>query len=251
MKKTVFPLMLSLLLTMACGNQQEKTTAGKSEVDTLSAALDGDSTVYGLACDGCNDTILVFLPINNIAADPDTFNVLNASRLHHVYGKLKTGDNIAVMRNSKDSTVADYVIDMENLRGTWCYLVKPTLHVRADMTGLSERQMLDNLPDSIRDLLAIPREYTLQIKGDHTATSFGAPRMQGQEEEQMIDYPKMKRYGQWNLFNGRLLLTEVAMDSVGNTFAVSTDTADFVLMDRDTLVLRFNDGVKNYYPKKD
>lgn len=251
MKQVLFPLFLCALLTLSCGSQQEVHIEADAEADTLQTTLEGDSTVYGLACDGCTDTILVLLPTSNVASNPDTFNILNATRGRRIYGKIHTGDNIAVVRNAKDSTVADCVIDLENLRETWCYQAMPTLHVRADMVGRTEKQMIANLPDSIRQLLAIPREYTMQIKSDHTVTSFGARPMQEKEEEQLVDYPRLKRYGQWHLYNGMLLLTEVAMDSVGNTFAVSTDTASFVLMDRDTLVLRFNDGVKNYYPKKD
>ena len=250
MKKSIFPFFLAGLLTLSCSSQQEKTTATDTDIDTLSQVLNGDSTLYGLACDGSNDTIVVFLPIDNIAADPDTLNILNASRRHHVFGKLKTGDRIAVVRSATDSTAADYVISIDNLKATWCYKVLPTLHVRADMAGHSEKQILSNLPDSVRELLNIPHEYSIQLKGDHTVTAIGNHHKNREETDQLVDYPLPKRYGQWQLFNGKLLLTEVGMDSVGNTFAVSTDTAEFVLMDRDTLVLRFNDGVKNYYPRR-
>jgi len=251
MKSFFLPFAMITLLTISCSGRQESNVSTNSEIDTLAIALEGDSTVYGLACDGCNDTIVVFLPIKDIAADPDTFNVLNATRCHHVFGRLRAGDKIAVVRNPEDSTVADYVIDMENLRGTWCYEVMPTLHIRADMAGRTENQILSSLPDSVRELLSIPRQYTMQIKGDHTVMSFGSHFLQNEEEEPLVDYPLMRRYGHWNLHNGKLLLTEVGRDSVGNAYALSTDTANFILLSRDTLVLSFKDGVRNYHPKRD
>ncbi len=249
MKRFFFPLIL-MMLVAACGNQQQANTAQNSNIDSLAIALEGDSTIYGLACDGSTDTILVFLPITNIAADPDTLNILNATRQRCVFGRVKVGDQIAVVRNGNDSTVADFVVDIENLRGTWCYQVMPSLHVRADMVGRTERQMVNALPDSVRELLSTPREYTMQFKGDHTVMSLESFKKLTEEEEQFIDYPKTKRYGQWNLFNGKLLLTEVAMDSSGVNHALSIDTVTFVLMDRDTLVLRFKDQIRNYYPKR-
>lgn len=250
MKRFSFPLILTALLMMACGGQQETAPIDNNGVDSLSAPLEGDSTIYGLACDGCTDTILVFLPIDDISANPDTFNILNATRRRHIFGHLSTGDKVAVVRNAKDSTVADYVIDMENLRETWCYQVMPTLHVRADMEGHTEKQIVKNLPDSIQQLLSIPREYSIHIKGDHTVRSIGTFKW-NEDEDNVIDYPRIKRYGQWHLFNGRLLLTEMAMDSLGQNHPVSTDTAEFILMNRDTLILQFNDGLRHYYPKKE
>lgn len=247
MKKTLlFCLLLMVLFIASCGSQNEKTEA--ADADILPLVLDGDSTFYGLVCEGTTDTILVFLSVNNIQDDPDTFNILSASRKHHVLGQLKIGDNIAVVRNANDSTVADFVIDMENLQATWCYQVLPTLHVRADMKGNTERQMLNNLPDSVRELLTIAREYSMQLKADHSVTSRGKFNS-FEEENQLVDYPNIKRYGLWHLLNGRLLLSEMELDSLGNAYVSSTDTADFLLMTPDTLVLRFKDETRHYYPK--
>lgn len=255
MKRTIFFFLSAVLLTMACGNHTKQSNGTEAENDSLAFILKGDSTVYGLVCDGCTDTILVFLPADNISADPDTFNILNATRRRHVFGELKVGDNIAVVRNSNDSTVADYVIDMESLLATWCYKVMPALRVRADMVGKNERQIVNNLPDSIRELLDIAREYSMQIKGDHSVTSRGFFRP-GEDENAIVQYPHVKRYGQWHLFNGRLLLKELAFDTLGNTYISNIDTAEFMLMRKDTLVLKFNSeggqpDVRSYYVKKE
>ena len=48
------------LLTAACGTRGDKT-GENSRTDKTVQQLPGDSMVYGLACDGCNDTILVLL----------------------------------------------------------------------------------------------------------------------------------------------------------------------------------------------
>ena len=65
------------------------TKKGGGEADKVISTeqnMPGDSTVYGLACDGCNDTILVFLP--RTGGDPDTFNILGASKQHQVFGRM-------------------------------------------------------------------------------------------------------------------------------------------------------------------
>ena len=51
--------------------------------------------------------------------------------------------------------------------------------------------------------------------------------------------------------NGKLLMTVIEPDTLGQLQQVAIDTAEFVMMDRDTLVLRFNDGLRNYYRKKE
>jgi hypothetical protein len=50
----------------------------------------GDSTVYGLACDGTNDSVIVFLP--NSGGDPITYDIVGAMQNHRVIGKPQIGD---------------------------------------------------------------------------------------------------------------------------------------------------------------
>lgn len=251
MKKFIIPLILTSLLTMACGGQQEKTDNEAQENDTVALVLEGDSTIYGLVCEGSTDTLLIFLSNDKVGEDPDTLNILNATRKRTIFGHLKTGDDVAVVRNGKDSTVADIVISMKNLRSTWCLQVLPTLHLHADMDGKTEKQMIDNLPDSIRQQLTVPREYVLGLGNDHSAYLRSAvTENRQQEEESVVAYPKMKHYGMWYLYNGKLLLTQVQLDTLGNVVPIGIDTAQFVMMNRDTLILKFNDGTKHFYPAK-
>ena len=55
----------------------------------------------------------------------------------------------------------------------------------------------------------------------------------------------LKRYATWRLYNGRLILVP---DSITQQ---SSDTADILMMRRDTLVLRFRDKEQAYYRKVD
>ena len=58
MKNFFFPLLsLSLLLLTACYNQSSTGDHGAIDIET---SLKGDSTRYGLACDGCSDSVIVF-----------------------------------------------------------------------------------------------------------------------------------------------------------------------------------------------
>ena len=254
MKKRTLPLFLLMFMTfvvVACGTGKEggSKNAGDEEIDTLTLTLKGDSTLYGLACDGCNDTVLVLLPVSDTAANPDTFYILEATRRQRVLGSLSVGDNIAVVRNDSDRTVADFVIDLEDLQNTWYYEMLPNLRQRADMTGNTESQRISNLPDSVKRLLSIPREYMLQIKGDHTVVSWGGRAPHG-DDDSIVDYPQAKHYGQWFLMNGRLLLTVTAIDSLGQMACVETDTVDVLHLNADTLALRFSEGQRGYYSQK-
>ena len=81
MKKLSFPLVsLFLLLLTACYNQATTGDQGAIDVETQ---LKGDSTRYGLACDGCSDSVIVLLP--NEGGDPVKFDIVTV--------RLKSGTN--------------------------------------------------------------------------------------------------------------------------------------------------------------
>lgn len=240
-------LMALVMTAIACSQP-----ASSVSTQTAAEAYVEDSTIYGLACDGCNDTIVVFLRIPYDGGDPDTLNILEASRRHQVFGTPLIGSKLAMMLNSTQTDVADMVIVTENLLGLWCYKMHPTLRQRADMEGQSEGQSLQQLPDTIRELLEQEFEYGINIKPDSVAfphaTHHGGYTS---DENSLVEYHKAKRYTQWFIRDGKLILNESAIDSLGNSFISSTDTAMFVRLDADTLILRFADGEHNYYRKKD
>ena len=209
--------------------------------------MPGDSTVYGLACDGCNDTILVFLPRQG--GDPDTFNILNASKNHQVFGRPMIGDLVGVLTNRENQKVADKVINIEQLKGKWCYMVEPKLREIAGMPlSRLQGEQREEMDSMLREMLQ-PREFGFEIKSDYTARPIGMIRSMTSDEESPVVYPPLKRYREWRIFNGRLILSEGARDSLGNITVTNTDTAQLVLLHRDTLVLRFNEGEQGYYRK--
>lgn len=259
MTKVKFILFLAAVIVLAtgCGRQQERPSTSDSGGAGMGSLADvrgveaaADSTIYGLACDGCNDTIVVFLRLPYNGSDPDTLNILEASHQHRVFGTPMIGDRLAIMRNSIDTTKADQMIVVEDLLGLWCYKVRPTLRQRADMEGQSVSQSISQLPDSIRELLEVEREYGMTIKNDSVVYPHGMQWVATTtDEETPIEYPRLKRYFVWYIHNGQLILTETARDSLGNAYATNIDTAAIAKLDNDTLVLRFADGEQSYYHK--
>ncbi len=236
-------LTVASLLTM-CGSATVKTPDDAPYY--FVQPLPGDSTVYGLACDGCNDTLLIL--ICNIDEQPDTFSVLEATRAHRVLGRPQTGDLLAVVTDSLQNSTARMVVNMNQLKGRWCYEVTPQLRKRADFTEESRLHFLKNIPDSLRKELFKPREYGFELNGDFTAMPVGRYRDEGNESP--MEYPTQKRYHEWHLLNGRLLLSVSRPDENGNQMITDTDTATFVTLRRDSLVLLFSDNKQQTYYRK-
>ena len=246
MKRNFFSTILIALLVTACssGTTQEvqEITAYNEE-----GKLPGDSTIYGLACEGCTDSILVFLPYTG--GDPDTIDILNARVQRRVFGRPDIGDQVAVVLTG-EKKVANIVINMDRLKGEWCYQVMPRLRPRAGASADSIVQLPPDFPDSLRKKWFQPREYGIDIRRDYTARPIGLQRNSADRQNGPVEYPTLKRYRQWRIFNGHLLLSESRRDTLGNEQVIKTDTADIVFMRRDTLLLRFKDHEQGYYRKK-
>ena len=234
----------AIMLTVACGTKEKKTTGG--EAVGVRQSLPGDSMVYGLVCDGCNDTILVLLQLTG--EDPDTFDILNAWKDMKVFGRLTVGDKLAVMPNADDKKVADIVIDLDKLKGEWCYMVKPQVRRRAgfDSTAALQPEIKEKIDSMLKQMMQ-PREYGMEIKSESIVQPIGA---RTQEEDGPVVFPPQKRYREWHLFNGLLLLSETQRDTAGVSTVTNTDTAQFVMLRRDTLVLRFSDGTEQGYYRR-
>ncbi len=233
MKKLLFVAVACCLLA-ACGKKvhHENTTAISTH-----HVVPGDSAIYGLACDGSTDSILILLPYSG--GDLDTFDIINAFHQHHLMGRPHIGDKLAVVLESDSTKTVRMVINISSLQGQWAYLVEPTLRHKDGK--------LPPLPDSIRQRIMAPREYGIRLKNGDIAFSFGAVRNQDQDKMSPVVYPPLKRYAHWHLFNGRLVLTPDSM-SLGK--GQQPDTADIVMLRRDSLVLRFSDHEQPYYRKK-
>ena len=248
-KYGLMALVLTMLIVAACGSKKDSGKTEDGDLISLEPSQPGDSTVYGLACDGCNDTILVFLPRQG--GDPDTFNILNASKEHQVFGRPMIGDLVAVLTSHENPKVADMVINIEQLKGKWCYMVEPKLREIAGMPlSRLQGEHREEMDSILRELLQ-PREFGVEFKSDYTARPIGMIRSMTSDEESPVVYPPLKRYREWRIFNGRLILSEGERDSLGNINVTNNDTAQLVLLHRDTLVLRFDEGEQGYYRKVD
>ena len=240
-KNALFSLFVIMGLTVMTGcSEAVRTSDGDTNQQFLRA--EGDSTVYGITAEGTTDSILVYLALPYNGADPDTVSILETRRNRQIFGRPNTGDQVAILRSSVDSTKAERIIMIEDLLGKWYYEVYPTLR----RTSLNDSL----LPQRLKDMLQEPHEYNLTLKNDYTAYNL-APRSQTDDEQTPIVYPKARRFTQWQIYNGHLVFTETKRDSLDNRLPVATDTVDIVRLRRDTLILLFPDGEHTYYRKSE
>lgn len=247
MKQAILSILTAALLMISCGSEQPKTVSNPAVYNDIQK-LPGDSTLYGLACEGCTDSLLIYLPFTG--GDPDTLNILNARVNHRVFGRPDIGDEVAVVLSADDKAIADLVINISRLKGEWCYMVSPRLRPRAGAAADSIVQLPPDFPDSLRKKWFQPREYGVELLKDNTARPIGIQQQERQKQQAPVIYPTAKRYRQWHIFNGHLLLSETRRDTLGNVSVISTDTTDIVLLRRDSLCLRFADGERGYYRKQ-
>lgn len=249
--KKAFLFLAILALVVACGSKQQQPKDDISDAISLQKNEPGDSTLYGLACDGCTDSVLVFLPYSG--GDPDTFDIINAFQQHRIMGRPYIGDELAVILNPEDHDEAYMVINMENLKGLWCYMVSPAFRSLDKMPKRMQRRMMERMPDSLKQLLMTPREYSLRLKRDNTVIARGSGfRQTTTDDMSPVEYPAIKYYTEWRLYNGRLILKADTIAGFSMEGAKpEIDTVDIELMMRDSLVLRFPDHTQSYYRKEE
>lgn len=251
MKKLILIAFVGALLTVACSTKQEQAATDVAEdAISLKKNLPGDSALYGLACDGCTDSVLVFLPYSG--GDPDTFDIINAFQQHHVYGRPRIGDELAVIVNPEDHDEALSVVNMEMLKGEWCYMVLPQLRTPESMHKRMQRRMIERMPDSLRQLMMTPREYSLRLKRDYTVTARGGQRRRTTTDDMSpVEYPTLKRYTDWHFYNGKLILKADTIAGFSNEGALpETDTVQIRMLTQDSLILEFPDYTQSYYRKQ-
>ena len=147
--KILFVSLLAALALTAC-HEEKKPVEKVQQLPSYDQPLKGDSTVYGLACEGCSDTVVVLMP--NDGSDPVTYNILKASRQHRVLGRIKTGDWIGVVLNKTNKHEADIVIDLDQLKGIWCYIVMPQLRGHETMTKQEQAQAMRLMSDALKNM---------------------------------------------------------------------------------------------------
>ncbi len=251
MKKLLFSILLITILMVACGPQKKSSPDEKtSEAISLQENVPGDSTHYGLACDGCTDSIIVFLPYSGNGLD--TFDIIRAHQQHRIYGRPRIGDEMAIIVNPNDTDEAVMAINMEELRGIWCYMVNPTLRTPEHMQKHMQRRMIELMPDSVKKQMMTPREYSLRFKRDYTVQAKGARRQQTSDDMSPVEYPTIKYYTEWHMYNGRIVLkadTIAGFSKEGDKPTI--DTVEIELLAKDTLVLKFPTHVQGYYRSKE
>jgi len=249
MKHSMLCAAIMTLFLTACGGKTAEPE--KSKVGT-GTAFDGDSTLYGLACDGCTDSVLVFLP--GQGGDPVTYDIIQARKQQRVMGRPKVGDWVCLLVNKENKRKADFVIDLDELKGNWVCLEKPKRRKLPNMGPHpklegEEKQKMDSM---IREQMK-PVEIGFALKRHYTAHPIGMRRNNDSDENNLLIYPEPKFYTGWHIFNGRLVLIEGAL-SAGNKRKVKkqylNDTVDITLMMKDSLRLRFKDGAERGYYRK-
>lgn len=249
--KKVFSLFILIMLIVAC-SQKQAPRERQEEAITIQQNEPGDSTLYGLACDGCTDSILILLPY--AGGDPDTFDIINAHETHQIYGRPRIGDDLAVVLNPEDKNEALMIINLERLKGEWCYMVTPTLKRIDRMPPKMQRRMLERIPDSVKERLLQPREYGFRIKQGHTVQAIGNVRRDVSADNMSpVEYPRQRRYREWKLYNGKLILKTDSIRIPNSTKRGKPeyDTAVIKQLRRDTLVLQFKNHEQTYYRKKE
>ncbi len=237
---------------VSCSDKSEKYDS--SMVIDIQENAPGDSTIYGLACDGCTDSVIVFLPYKG--GDPDTIDILAAKKQGKVFGKPTIGDKLAVILNADDKKEASMVIDIEDLLGQWCYMAMPHFRDISNLPARLQRRILAQIPDTMKESLLVPREFGINIKNGFSATPIGMMRKSNTTDDQSpVEYPPLRVYNEWRLYNGHLLLVRTAkMRQMGNDSikkpADIIDTASIVMLGPDTLILKVGNENLNYYRKK-
>lgn len=236
-------IVVLLGLQISCSGKQGKT----EQAPELMQNAPGDSTLYGLACDGCNDSVIVLLPFD--LSDPQTFDVIEAWKKHKIFGMPKIGDKMAVIL-SADKKQVEMVIDMDRLVGTWYRMVTPELHKPAAFTDQQfeemKARMLTNMTDSARDSLFKPIEYGFVLNANKTVSMLGTQQLRDMEDNESsmrrVEYPKQKSYKKWDLWNGKFILTPMREGE-------KEDTIEFY-MRRDSMVLHFEEKDLSFKRKK-
>ncbi len=251
--KTLMTVTLAAGLFGACSN--DKAIKDYSDIQVESELkITGDKTVYGLACEGCNDSTVLLLP--NDGSDPVKYDIIDATRNHKVRGKIKTGDWICLLTNKSDKHVADFVMDLDQLRGIWCYIVMPKMRDYDKMSKRLQARMMENMSDSMKETFLIPREYGFWLKRQWQAQSVGYVKESSTlAEESPVVYPQLGFYVAWGIWNGKIIIAR-GTPKFSDTGQVTVtnmvnDTCDVDYLDADSLVLSSDGQSRSYYRKND
>lgn len=250
LRNILVPAVMAFLVC-ACGGEKKEAAVGNVNNSTaidLTPVAKGDSALYGLACDGCTDSVVVFLP--NGGGDPDTFDIITARRNHRVFGHPRIGDKLSVLVSKDDRQEALTVIDIDDLSEMWCYLQKPQFRDMKTLPKRVQRRMMENMPDSMRQAMLVPREFGMEIKRNNSIRNTGMMMQATTTDDQSpIEYPHRHIYSEWRLYNGRIIFSSETPKGLGGRRKSVSDTAEIVMLMKDSLILQFSYGTMSYYKK--
>lgn len=236
---------ITILSFIACYNQD---ATGDHGAINNGIKINGDKTLYGLACDGCSDSAIVFLP--NDGGDPLHFNIVNARKNNKVFGTLEIGDELAILLNPKNKKEAILAIDLEQIKGTWTFQVMPKLKPNPLK---SEEQIMAEMSDSLKQALFIPREYGFTLKSYNQASPVGyIMKTNTLEDESPVEYPKVTVYTSWHIYNGWLYIYKDTVDEQGRRLpndSVGHDDGTMVFLSADSMAAKFGKKVMQYHRK--
>jgi hypothetical protein len=252
--RQILPILLTVIMTTLSGCHKKDAASDEltPSMYDVEVEIKGDSMLYGLTCDGTSDSVVVIWPFSG---NPITLNCIDAKQNHRIIGKPEIGDWIGVMRSQEDSMDATMVINLDQLKGTWTYPVLPVMKELQSMSRRTQRRMMADMPDSIRNTFFVPREYGFTLKRLHQAQSVGrVMRNNTLEDDSPVIYPEVKNYRKWYMLNGRLLLVSAKRASKdSNSKDVKPiavlDTLEFIHMSEDSLILTLHGKQYGFHRK--
>lgn len=237
--KNIFILVIAAVMT-GCGSKSDKAnTDDMQDIVEIRENVPGDSTLYGLACDGCTDSVVVILPYSG--GDPDTFDIVNAARDNRIFGEPRIGCRLALTINPARHDEARQVIVLDDIEQQWRIKVMP--------------EIIGEQPDSVVKQLMVPHEYSYLLKSNNQMRTMGNIRPSDTSDEQKpVEYPTITQYNKWSIYNGKLILAfdmqniiTADNDTLLPSVNAVSDTAEIVYMAADSLVLRINNKLKEFY----
>lgn len=215
----------------------------------------GDSTVYGLACKGSSDDAILLLPADG--SDPVRYDIVSATRKNKVLGSVNTGDRIALVPNKKRANVADMVINLDELRGVWCYMVMPRMRQDGHEQEQARGRAKDSMADSLSLSLLVPLEYGFWLKSQGEAASVGYIReLNALADGTPVTYPSLDYFVKWQIWNGKFVMASGRPkydkdNTVDGYTDIKYDTCSIDFLSHDSLALTDRNGTRGYHRKKD
>lgn len=251
MKRLLYCVVALILIVTSCGRKQKNDIKEAETKPTVGYVAKGDSTRYALACEGCTDSVLVLL--FDDCSDPIFYDITEARKQHRIHGNPAVGDRMAVLINPDNKKELLFAIDINQITGSWVYEAMPKIKEKSAIND-SERTMSDAEKaenDSLIKTLLVPHECGFILKQDNSAHAIGLQwRRNSLDDVSPVEYPQVKRYTEWHIFNGKIIMTEsvadFAKDGSMKQAKINNDTADIMILSRDTLVLKFTDVQQGY-----